>query len=268
MNNNGLIILLKENIDSLITIIASILPVLSVIFASIEYFRLKGKWDFFFVDKNFRSSLKNVIHPEHFVISFFTILFLVFLIIVLKTSGFSRNSFQCLHIIIITFFMFLIFFCINYYFNVNVIGQGIYTKIEFKNLVFRYSLMITAECTLQIVIFYILYELVISSKYLIILPCIIISGILMICFEYYKVKIFISKKRVYDIINYKNNQYCIICTEKTGKLYAVEVNILDDELSLYLGKRILIEPYDHEIETRVFRKVTRIFNGRKIKNRI
>ncbi len=86
--------------------------------------------------------------------------------------------------------------------------------------------------------------------------------------EYYKVKIFISKKRVYDIINYKNNQYCIICTEKTGKLYAVEVNILDDELSLYLGKRILIEPYDHEIETRVFRKVTRIFNGRKIKNRI
>ncbi len=128
--------------------------------------------------------------------------------------------------------------------------------------------MITVECTLQIVIFYILYELVINSKYLIILPCIIISGILMICFEYYKVKIFISKKRVYDIINYKNNQYCIICTEKTGKLYAVEVNILDDEPSLYLGKRILIEPYDHEIETRVFRKVTRIFNGRKIKNRI
>ena len=101
-----------------------------------------------------------------------------------------------------------------------------------------------------------------------ILPCIILSGILLICFEYYKIKIFISKKRVYDIIRYKNKQYCVVCTEKTGKLYAVEAHFLDNEIMLYLGKRILIDPYDHEIETIVFRKITRIFNGRKIKNRI
>lgn len=90
----------------------------------------------------------------------------------------------------------------------------------------------------------------------------------MICFEYYKIKIFISKKRVYDIINYKNKQYCVICTENTGKLYAVEANFLEDEIMLYLGKRILIEPHDHEIETKVFKRITRIFNGREIKNRI
>lgn len=268
MNNTDLIIWLKENTESVITIIASILPVLSVIFASIEYFRLKGKWDFFYVDKNFRPSLKNVIHPEHFVISFFIILFLAFLTIVLKSSSLSRNSFQGLHIIIVTFLMFLIFFCVTFYFNINVIGQGIYTKKEFINLVFMYSAMMTGECVLQIVIFYISYTLVIDSNYLFIFLCIIISGVLMICFEYYKIKICISKNRVYDIIYYKNKQFCVICTEKTGNLYAVEVNILDDEIFLYLGKRILIEPYGHEIETRVFRRITRIFNGREIKNRI
>lgn len=268
MDNTDLFILLKENIDSIITIVAFIFPVLSVIFASIEYFRLKGKWDYFFVDKNFRSSLKNVMHPEHFVISFFTILFLTFLIIVLKSNSLSRNLLQGLHIIIVTIIMFLMFFCINICFNLNVIGQGIYTKKEFINLVIIYSVIMTVECTLQIIIFFISYTIVIYSKYLFILPCIIISGIFMICFEYYKIKIFISKKRVYDIINYKNKQYCVICTEKAGKFYAVEANISDDEILLYLGKRILIEPYDHEIETRVFKKTTRIFNGKIIKNRI
>ena len=268
MSYNDLIILLKENTDNLITIIASIFPVMSVIFASIEYFRLKGKWDFFFVDKNFRSSLKNVIHPEHFVISFFTILFLSFLIIALKSSDSSRNSLHGVHIIIMTFVMFLIFLSINFCFNLNVIEQGIYTKKEFINLIFIYSAIMTGECTLQIIIFYVTYMLIINSNYLFILPCIIASGFLIICFEYYKIKIFISKKRVYDIINYKNKQYCVICTDKTGMLYAVEANFINDEILLYLGKRILIEPYDHEIETRVFMKITRIFNGRKIKNRI
>lgn len=268
MNKNDLIILLKENIDSFITIIAFVFPLLSVIFASIEYFRLKGKWDYFFVDKNFRSSLKNVMHPEHFVISFFTILFLVFLITALKLSSLSRNLLPDLHIIILTFIIFLIFFCINIFFNINAVEQGIYTKKEFINLVLIYSAITTGEYMLQIIIFLISYRLIINSKFMFILPCIILSGILLICFEYYKIKIFISKKRVYDIIRYKNKQYCVVCTEKTGKLYAVEAHFLDNEIMLYLGKRILIDPYDHEIETIVFRKITRIFNGRKIKNRI
>lgn len=268
MNNNDLIIWLKENMESIITIIAFILPVLSVIFASVEYFRLKGKWDFFFVDKNFRSLLKNVIHPEHFVISFFTILFLAFLIIVLRLSDLSRTLFQGLHVVIITLIMFFIFLCVNFYFNINLIGQGIYTKKEFLNVVFVYSVIMTSECALQIIIFYISYTFIVDSKYLFVLPCIIISGILMIFFEYYKMKICISKNRVYDIINYNNKQYCVICIEKTGMLYTVEAKILNDEIFLYLGKRILLEPCNHEIETRVFKRIIRIFNGREMKNRI
>lgn len=267
MNENEMVMLFWEKIVKYITVITPAVSLLTFLFSSVEYMRRKGRWDFYFVDKKFRTPLKEVFGLENFIATFLVVLFVSFLMILLKTNSIMNCLPESYYIVVLFLLAFLIFLGVAWFCRMNIVRQGIYSKKEFRRRIIIYAFVITIEYLIQIMIFSRIYYLIIKFHYVTILLYLVLGGISLIFFEYYKVKMFLPGNRIYDITCLDGETYCIICLSSNGSYYAVKADINNNKIYLYLGVRVLIEPCGQKIETRVFNEMVRVFNGREIHNR-
>lgn len=73
----SVIMLIKDNTTSFITLATVFVSILSVYLSLAEYYRVKAKNDFFFIEDDFRKPMRNSFHPEYLSFSI-VILVLIF----------------------------------------------------------------------------------------------------------------------------------------------------------------------------------------------
>lgn len=267
MNTDILILLIKSYTIEFIAILTFLVSMLSWILSIIEYFRLKGKWDFYYLDDVARRSVRNGFHPEYLMTSLFIIGSMIFIITNQKIRNLIDNVSNAIFIILITTgVIYIAAYIVFYIFSRADVEKGIYNDNEYYSVLAEKTMFTTVKYFLQLIIFYIIYKAIITSYYIEIIPCIIVSGLLMVIFEYCISKIRTSKNRIYDIIQYNGKDYCILGSTNSDKYYIVNIKIENDVLELFLDTRILIESNGIETNSNSYKKIVRIYNGNVIEN--
>lgn len=250
-----------------IAIITFSVSILSGVLAMIEYFRLKGKWDYYYLDDSGRTSIRSGFNPEYLATSLFIIGIMFFVIINSEIRNIIDDvSKATIIIFVITIIIYISAYVIFYMFSKSDVQKGIYLKKEYYGIIAEKALFTTIKYLLQIILFYLVYKAITTLHYMEILPCILISGAFMVLFEYYIAKNITSKNRVYDIIKYNGRDYCVLSYVNSFKYYIVKVKINDNQLKLYLSTRILIDSNGVEIYKNYFKEIIRIYNGNIIKS--
>lgn len=259
---------LTANTAAALTIATAIL---SQLLALIEYFRLKARWDFLYLDEDGRKSTRSGFHPEYLATSLLVILGLVFLI---STKIFDKILYSitnCLLTFIpILITMYIGSFCVFYVFSNADIKKGLYHSKEYIKITAKKALLSTVKYSIQVLLWFIILKLLASNTHsslaIILLIC---SSVLLVFLEYNDSKIRIAHfAKVYNIVYINKPQkttYCVVATMNNEKYYTVQAKIEDDNtLCLYLDTKMLLPADQLQINKIKFDKVKRIYNGHEI----
>ncbi len=236
MNIDGIIQFVKNSTTEFIAIITFSVSILSGILAMIEYFRLKGKWDFYYLNDSGRSSIRHSFHPEYLATSLFIIGTMFFIVINENIRNIIDDVLSAIVIIcIVTIIIYISSYVIFYMFSRSDVEKGIYMQKEYYGIIAEKALFTTVKYFMQLIIFYMAYKAITSTYYIEIIPCIIVSGVLFVFFEYCISKIRTSRNRVYDIIKHSGGDYCILSITNSGKYYI-------HHFTTYVDNNIAAEP--------------------------
>lgn len=257
----------NNNIVNFIAIITFLVTCLSQFLSIIEYFRLKGKWDYFLVDKMYRNDKYNKFNTEYIVTSLF-ILSLIFITMMSKDLRKNIDNYLCISItiILITIAIFLISYAIFYIFSKEDIDKKVYKRKEMLKFVLEKSLFTTIKYLILMIIFIVGYHCFIKKLYIEVLIIIIIFGLFEVSYEYCVSRMRAARNRFFNIIKYDNKKYCIL--EKVNQdYYAVSIKIDKNTITLFLDQKIIINSIGLKYTSEIYDNHKRIYNGEEIKEK-
>ena len=248
-----------------ITIVTLLVTILSQFLVIIEYFRLKGRWDYYFLDDVARHTRNHGFNPEYLATSLFISAVLLFMLLNNHVRIIVCNA-MCSSITIITVISitFITSFVIFYFFSKEDVDKGIRTKKELLKYVLEKSLFTAIKYFVFLLIFFLAYNLIIKNKLLSSMVLIVLGGVFEVLYEYCIAKNRTSRNRKFDIIAYENQEYCILERISTEKYYVVDMKTDEDTLTLYLDKRMLICPTSANVFTKNYKKVIRQYMNKII----
>ena len=268
MNVEDWIYIFEHYTTEFIAFITFAISILSNILSLVEYFRLKAKWDYYYLNDSGRGTFRHGFHPEYLSTS----IFIVGTVIFISNSKEFREVINqpgraCGIILHFTLIIFIGAYTIFYFFSKANIKKGIYTKSEYSKAIAQKAFHTTVKYSILITLFYLMYKKIIGFKYGEIMPYLIIGGALAVFCEYYTSKIRTAQNRIYDIIKYNGKEYCVLSFTNSEKYYIVEAETNENEIKLYLNIRMLIDVNEIEIHTKSFKKTIGYFNDRIVNDR-
>lgn len=251
-----------------IAIITLLITILSQILVIIEYFRLKGRWDYYFLDDTGRYTRNRGFNPEYLTTSLFISAVLLFMLLSNQVKIIICNiGYSMIAIIAITSVIFIASYIIFYIFSREDINKGIYTKEAFFRFVLEKSLFTTVKYFLFLSLFCLVYHFVTAGRLLGSLILIVLGGAFEILYEYNIAKIRTSRNRKFDIIVYEGREYCILENINAQQYYAVNMQADEEALRLYLDQRMLICSEGANVFTKSYKKVIRLYMGNVIEEK-
>lgn len=243
-----------------IAIVTLLITILSQILVMIEYFRLKGRWDYYFLDDTGRQTRNNGFNPEYLATSLFISAVLLFMLLSNQVKIIICNlRYSTLALITMTSITFLISYIIFYFFSREEKEKGTYTRKELLMYVLEKALFTTIKYFIFLLLFCLTYNLAVESRYLGSMVLIVLGGAFDVLYEYCIAKIRTSRNKKFDIIIYKEKKYCILEKINAEQYYAVKIKENDMLLSLYLDQRVLIPSEGVIISTKNYKKIERYY---------
>lgn len=267
MSMDQVFIYIKDNVTEFIAILALLVSILSQLLSMVEYFRLKGKWDFYFLDDIARPTKKSGFNPEYLATSLFIIALLFFVMTsenILTILSSIKISIAL--IFIITIIIFIFSFGVFYVFSRNNVAKKIQKGKEYMKFVIEKASFTTIKYFLQMILIYFIYRNVILKKYYLAIALLIISGFLTVFLEYYFYKIRTSRIRNYSIFDYDGKTYCILSTINSDRYYVVEAKINKDTINLFLDKRLIVNAEGKAIYEIKVKNIKRLYFNNEIKS--
>lgn len=245
--------------------------ILSQLLALIEYFRLKARWDFFYLDEEGRKSTRSGFHPEYLATSLLVILSIVFLIStnILDKILCSFYNFIFAFLLILTM-LYVGSYCIFYIFSNADVKKGLYQRKEYGKITIYKALLSTIKYSIQVLLWFIILKLFISKTHqALALILLIFSCVLLVFLEYNDSKIRIAHfSKAYNIVCIDEPQkmaYCVLATINNEKYYAVKAKIDSENiLNLYLDTKICLPANQLQVNKIKFDKRKRIYNDHEI----
>lgn len=260
----------KSDPAASITVLTALVAILSQLLAMIEYFQLKAKWDFYYLDEIGRRGMRAGFHPEYLATSLAIILcFILFLSIDILTTVVERYLVVTLLSISVT--IFALAYAIFYFFSYFSMVKKIWNKKQYKKITFVKAFLTTLKYSTVIMILLVLYKRIITDSTYIIqisILAICLCGIIYIYFEYNISKYKTSRyMRCYILLDYKGSKYAILEISQDKKsYYAVQCLNEDENLYLYLDTKIVIPVENTVTQKAYFKKIIRVVNGVEIDN--
>jgi len=246
--------------------------ILSQLLALIEYYRLKARWDFLYIDDEGRKGTRSGFHPEYLSTSLLVILSIVFLGSTQIFNNVINNTVSyILAFFIVIIVMYICAYSIFYIFSGADVDKGIFDKDKYSKITAQKAGLSTFKYSVQVVLWFIILKLVVAKEHIpLALILIITSGILLVCLEYNDSKIRIRYfQKIYNIVAVKNSQeatFCIISTINNEKYYAVKAKMDDNTLVLYLDTKTILPANELQITKMKFDKIVRMYNGNEIQS--
>lgn len=258
---------IENDIVQLVAIGTICVPILSQILYFIEYLRLKAKWDFYYLDDIGREIRKTGFHIEYFVTSLFIILIICFVL----SSNIVINNIKKISLIFmllgITLTIFILSFIIFYIFSRYDIEKGFFTKKEYLYITIEKAILTTIKYTLQIIILYFLYNFYLEGKNNWIIILMILSGCLLVLFEYNNAKIKIAHfTREVDLVSINNELYCVLSCINNQYYYMVkaEIDNTNKTIILKLDTKLVKSVEGVLCKKKSFKIIKRIYRDREI----
>ncbi len=241
-----------------IAIITLLITILSQTLVIIEYFRLKGRWDYYFIDDTGRHAINKGFNPEYLATSLFIFAILLFMLLSNQVKSIICNTiYSIVAIVLITSIIFILSYIIFYFFSKENKDKGIYSNKEFFRFVLEKSLFTTIKYSILLSVFCLAYNLVIKHKLLSSMALIVLGGVFGLSYEYYAAKIRTSRNKKFDIIVDDGREYCVLEKINRDKFYAVNMKTDGENLHLFLDQWVLICSERVQVSAKKYKKIIR-----------
>lgn len=261
--------LMENDIAKYIAIITAGVPVLSQILYLIEYLRLKAKWDYYYLDDIGREIRKTGFHIEYFATSLFIITITYFIVSFDIIMDNINNIFMIFLLLLISVVIFILSFIIFYIFSRYDVEKGFFSQKEYFHITIEKARLTTIKYSLQMFILYLLCLIILGEKNKHeVLILIIISGCVLVFFEYNNAKIRIAHcTRELEIVFENNEVYCILSCINNQYYYMVkaEIDNINDTIKLHLDTKLIRNVEGVLCKKKIFKRIKRIYGDREIK---
>lgn len=261
-----------KNSSKILALFTIFVTITSQILSMVVYFRIKSSQDYYFITDKVRKEKKYSFNYEYIITMMFilSILLLIMSFDPLKnTINNYLSNFNYFFLIVIA--TLIVSYLLYRLFSYEDKHKGVRNRKELKKYILEKSLITTIKYSVLLFYVYLIYHFIykyIGDKKEF---CLLISTILIVIFEvsyeYYSSKIIISRNRIFNIIKYNNEKYCILEKINEEQYYAVKAICHNKKIKLYLDSWMLIPIKGQNISVEVYKKHERYFNKNLIKQR-